>query len=375
MAVVDFSATAFYNVSMKSHAHEGRCIKLYPVLNIYTQRIAQNVRTVTSLCAERGIGVTGVTKVFRGDPVIARIFTENGVAGLGDSRLENLRKLEGLGAERWLIRMPQPSRAKETVASCEVSLNSEEATVAALEKACAELGLRHKIVLMYDLGDLREGYIDRESLKRAADSVRKCAHLDLAGVGTNMTCFNFVHPDTQKLTDLADAAREIGAETYVSGGNSATLDLMLRGGIPKGVNLLRLGESLLFGRERAHYRYLEGTRNDAFILEAEVIELKEKPSMPWGEFGVDSYGRAPVHTDRGIRRRAICALGRQDADFETLWPVDGGVEILGASSDHLMLDITDAEEDYSVGGTVKLRLGYFALMRAYTSEYVEKRYL
>ena len=228
---------------------------------------------------------------------------------------------------------------------------------------------------MYDLGDLREGWVDRDGLAHAAELVRSLPGLELKGVGTNLTCFNFVHPDTEKLTLLADAARSLGADTYVSGGNSATLDLMLRGGIPAGVNMLRLGESLLFGRERAHYAYLPGTRNDAFILRAEIVELKEKPSMPWGEFGVDSYGRAPEHHDRGIRRRAICALGRQDADFETLWTVDPGVEILGASSDHLMLDVTDAERDYRMGDAVELRCGYYALLRAYNFEYVAKRFV
>ena len=355
---------------------------MFPRLIIHTRYIAQNVRTVTGLCARYGINVTGVTKVFRGDPRIARIFVENGVTGLGDSRIENLARLEALspdgkghGLERWLIRMPGPGRVDEVVRHSEVSLNSEEETIAALEAACVRAGKRHKIVLMYDLGDLREGYIDRISLMNAANFVRTCKHLDLAGVGVNLTCFNFVHPDTAKLAELAETGRKIGANMYVSGGNSATLHLMLQGGIPPGVNLLRLGESLLFGRERAHYKYLDGTRNDAFQLEAEIIEIKEKPSLPWGEFGVDSYGRAPVLKDRGIRRRAICAVGRQDVDFETLWPMDPGVEILGASSDHMMLDVTDSQQQYRVGDIVRLRLGYFALMRAYTSDYVEKYFV
>lgn len=349
---------------------------LYPRLNIYLDYIAQNVRVVTGLCAHYGIGVTGVTKVFRGAPEIARIYVENGVKGLGDSRTENLARLAGLGAERWLIRMPSPGSAEEVVSCCEVSLNSEETTILALDRACAKLGLHHKVVLMYDLGDLREGYVGRDDLRRAADFVRNCPHLELAGTGTNLTCFNFVQPDTEKLTELAAAARDIGATTYVSGGNSGTLDLMLRGGIPDGVNLLRLGESLLFGRERARYRYLDGTRNDAFQLEAEVIELKDKPSVPWGTIGVDSYGRRPPQRkDRGIRRCAICAIGRQDTDVEIMWPMDPGIEILGASSDHLMLDVTDAQTDCEVGGTVTFRLGYFGLMRAFTSDYVKRRFI
>ena len=359
---------------------------MLPELTIDLKIIEDNTRELVRLCAERGIGITGVTKVFRGDPEIARAFLAGGVKSLGDSRTENLERMAaaGIDAEKWLIRMPQISRAEECVRAADVSLNSEEETLRALSGAWLRLKAEdpafadrgpHGVVLMYDLGDLREGWVDRDSLARAAELVRSLPGLELKGVGTNLTCFNFVHPDTEKLTLIADAARSLGADTYVSGGNSATLDLMLRGGIPAGVNMLRLGESLLFGRERAHYAYLPGTRNDAFILRAEIVELKEKPSMPWGEFGVDSYGRAPEHHDRGIRRRAICALGRQDADFETLWTVDPGVEILGASSDHLMLDVTDAERDYRMGDAVELRCGYYALLRAYNSEYVAKRFV
>lgn len=350
---------------------------MYPQLKIYTSRIENNARRVKELCSEHGIGVTGVTKVFRGDLNITRAYLNAGITCVGDSRVENLREIANsdLEAERWLIRMPSPSSAEETVKYADVSLNSEEETIRALSAACEKLGKQHGILLMYDLGDLREGYIDEDELYHAADLVRSLPNLYLKGLGTNLTCLNFVHPDTEKLQKLADLAKEIGAEACVSGGNSATLDLMLRGGIPEGVNNLRLGESLLFGRERCNYQYLEGTRNDAFILQTEIVEIKDKPSMPWGEIGVDSYGNRPVHHDRGIRRRAICALGRQDTDFETLWPVDPGVEFLGASSDHMIIDVTDSEKDYHVGDIVELRLGYFALMRAYNSVYVRKVYV
>lgn len=343
-------------------------------LSIDCEKIAGNVRRMVELCSQHGIEVTGITKVFRGDPVLAKIYLDNGIRRIGDSRISNLRRMEKLECEKWLIRMPFPSEAKEVVQWADVSLNSELDTLYALEAACEQLKLRHKVVLMYDLGDLREGYLDRDEIRAAADYIRSSKYLELYGTGTNLTCFSFVQPDTDKLQLLVDVAEEIGADRWISGGNSATLDLMLRGGIPREVNLLRLGEGLLFGRERAHYRYLEGTSNDAFILRAEVVECKKKPSMPWGTFGVNSYGEAPHFTDRGNRIRAICEVGRQDCDTETMWPVDPGVEILGASSDHLMLDVTDSQRTYKVGDTVEFRLGYFSLMRAYTSADVKKEY-
>ena len=327
------------------------------------------------LCARYDIEITGVTKVFGADPLIAATYLKNGLKRIGDSRIINLKKIEKLECEKWLIRMPCISEAEDTVRYADVSLNSELDTIKALEAACESLGLTHKIVLMYDLGDIREGYIKMDDIRRAAEYVKKSPVLELCGVGTNLTCFSFIQPDTEKLNTLLDVANDIGAKEYISGGNSATLDLMMRGGIPKGVNLLRLGESLLFGRERAKYTYIPGTCNDAFILDAEIIELKNKPSKPWGTVGKDSYGRTPVFKDYGIRKKAICALGKQDADIETMWPVDPDIFILGASSDHLMTDVTESKKNYKVGDLISLRLGYFSLMQAYTSPYVVKEHI
>ena len=327
------------------------------------------------LCARYDIEITGVTKVFGADPLIAATYLKNGLKRIGDSRIINLKKIDKLECEKWLIRMPCISEAEDTVRYADVSLNSELDTIKALEAACESLDLTHKIVLMYDLGDIREGYIKMDDIRRAAEYVKKSPVLELCGVGTNLTCFSFIQPDTEKLNTLLDVADDIGAKEYISGGNSATLDLMMRGGIPKGVNLLRLGESLLFGRERAKYTYIPGTCNDAFILDAEIIELKNKPSKPWGTVGKDSYGRTPVFKDYGIRKKAICALGKQDADIETMWPVDPDIFILGASSDHLMVDVTESKKNYKVGDLISLRLGYFSLMQAYTSPYVVKEHI
>ena len=348
---------------------------MYPRVTVDLQKIAHNVRGMISLCGSYGIDIVGVTKVFAGEKQIARVMYENGLKMLGDSRVSNIKKYQDLPVEKWLIRMPMISEADEVVRYCDVSLNSELETLKALNKAALAQGKVHKTVIMTDLGDLREGCFDEEDLAACAAEAAKAPGLELYGIGTNLTCFSFVQPDTEKLTRLADLAKKYNVSTYVSGGNSATIQLMLRGGIPNGVNSLRLGESVLFGRERAGYTYLEGMFNDAFIAEAEVIECKEKPSMPIGTIGRNSYGELPSFTDRGNRLRVICAMGRQDVDQETMWPVLEGEEILGASSDHFIVDVTDSPRRYKAGDVMSFRLGYFATMRAFTSSYVEKRYL
>lgn len=354
---------------------------MYPLLTVNLSHLRENVRVLRSLCREHGIMITSVTKVFRGDPKIARVLVEEGITMLGDARVDNLERMQDIDVEKWLIRPPMLSEVERLVRFGDASLNSELAVIEAIDEEAGRQGKVHKIILMADLGDIREGYVDSDELVDAAKRVAAMKNVELYGIGVNLTCFSFIQYDTEKLTQLRDLGRRVEEGTgvklqIISGGNSATVDLMLRGGIPEGVNNLRLGESVLFGKERAKYQFLPGTHSDVFTLEAEIVELKEKPSLPWGDVGVDSYGNKPVFTDRGPKRmKAICALGKQDFDAETTMPCDPGILILGASSDHLMLDVTDSEINYKVGDTVKLKLGYFSTMRAFTSEYVQKEYI
>lgn len=353
---------------------------MYPRIIINLSHITENVKTVVRLCAEHGIRLVGVTKVFRGDAKIAQSYLDGGLEMLGDSRIGNLSKLAGLSAEKWLIRPPMLSETADLVRYADASLNSELVTIQAIDREAGRCGKTHKIILMVDLGDIREGYTDYDELLEVAKQVERMKNTELYGIGTNLTCFSFVQSDELKMQTLADLRRRV-EETIgrplgiVSGGNSAAIDLMLRGGIVSEIDSLRLGESLLFGKERAKYTYLPGTYKDTFTLECEIVELKEKPSLPWGEIGVDSYGNRPKFTDRGIRQKAVCALGKQDFDPETSVPLDAGIKILGASSDHLMLDVTESEKEYRVGDIIGLQLGYFSTMRAFTSAYVEKIYI
>ena len=77
--------------------------------------------------------------------------------------------------------------------------------------------------------------------------------------------------------------------------------------------------------------------------------------------------------DRGPMRRGLLACGVQDMDRDCLFPVDERVEILGGSCDHTIVDLSRAPE-YKVGDVLEFRLRYSAMMRAYTSAYVEKEY-
>lgn len=354
---------------------------MYPQLLIDAKKVEANTRAVVDLCAGHGLKVVGVSKDVCCDPAIARAMVAGGVCAIGDSRIDNLMRIQDLDIEKWLIRTPSPSDAERIVRYSDLSLNSELSTVRALAAAASAAGRAHKVVLMYDLGDLREGYIDEQELLDAALQCEEICGVELAGIGANLNCLSFVQPDAAKMTQLVNVAQTIkercgkGDDFIITGGNSASLHLMMTQGLHSQVTDLRLGESLLFGKERAQYTFLPGTSNDAFVIETEVVECKRKPSMPQGTIGPDSYGRIHEFEDVGPQVRAIVTGGSQDFDVEIMEPQDSRIKVIASSCDHTVLDVTACADDYPVGSTVKLVCGYHATLHAYTSEFVQKTYV
>ena len=84
-----------------------------------------------------------------------------------------------------------PDDAEEIVHASDISLESEIKTILALEKAAAKLGKMHRVILMIDLGDLREGifFRDYDEIFEAASTIKCSPHLELYGIGTNLTCY------------------------------------------------------------------------------------------------------------------------------------------------------------------------------------------
>jgi predicted amino acid racemase len=230
---------------------------------------------------------------------------------------------------------------------------------------------------MVDLGDLREG-LWPDDVVSFVGQVLELTGIRIAGVGTNLSCFGGVVPNTDNMNQLAALAEGIehtfGVQLdLVSGVNSSGLELIAAGSMPPRVNHARIGEAILLGRETVHRRPWPGTRQDAFVLRAEVLERKVKPSVPIGKITEDAFGRRPVVEDRGERVRALLNVGREDVDVAGLTPLDPGVVVLGASSGYLIVDVTDAGTRIEVGDELAFHPNYGALLAAMTSPYVKKR--
>jgi len=355
---------------------------MYPRLVINLTKLRHNAGALVRLCAQHGITDLGfVTKVFTADEAMVRVLAQSGCRYLADSRVENLRSCAGAGKERILLRLTMPSQAEDVVDAAEISFQSEERTLSALNEAAKKAGKNHRVVLMIDLGDLREGIIfrDREKIFSAVDLIEAAPNLTLYGAAFNLTCYGSVLPTVTNLTAFMEIVEAIEARigrrlSLISGGNSSSLTLMDRGEMPPRVNNLRLGEALVLGRETAYGQDLPGLYQDVVTLEAEIVEVQTKPSHPIGEIGVNAFGESIVYEDIGDRRRAIAAVGRQDMDCDTLTPLRPGVSVIGASSDHLILDVTDCAEPAEVGQILSFRMTYGGLLRGFTSRYVDRSY-
>ncbi len=349
-----------------------------PLITIDLKKIEDNTRILTDFCGEHGIEITGVTKVTCGMPSVARAMIAGGVRGIGESRIENIHRLHasGINCPITLLRIPTLSGVDEIVNSVDLSLNSEISVIKELSRAAEKRGKIHGVILMLDLGDLREGIWPTELLEAAAETA-ELPGVKLAGLGTNLTCYGGVLPSRKNMQTLVDYAHRIEdllsiKLDIISGGNSSALDLVRQGKMPKEINQLRIGEAILLGRETAYGKRWPGTDFDAFTLEAEIIEIKIKPSKPIGKTGMDAFGKQPVFEDKGEMVRGILNIGREDVDIDGLTPINNSLSIIGSSSDHLLLDITDTDKKPRLGDKIGFTLNYGALLAGMTSAYVLK---
>ncbi len=331
-----------------------------PRLEIYPSRIRQNTEAIVRQCHAAGVRLACVTKVTSAHPAVADAMIKGGADLLADSRIENLWKLRqaGFTGPFMLLRLPAISRAAEVVEVADISLNSCIDTMRALSTAALACGKKHLVIIMIDVGDLREGIWPDRAVALVKDAAA-LKGIEVIGMGCNLACYGGVIPSETNMQLLVDTVnlcrRETGlALEVICGGNSSGLPIMLEGRLNAQVNLYRVGEAIILGRNVIDRSPWKDTRQDTVVAVAEVIEAGIKPSMPIGDRGQDAFGGSQDFVDRGMRKRVICNIGRQDVVVDGITPVDEKIIVLGGSSDHLLLDVTDSAVEYRVGDEIRL---------------------
>lgn len=355
--------------------------KKYPVLEVNLEAIESNALTMANFCSKHGIDIAGVIKFSDGDLKIAEAYHKGGCKQIASSRVVQLERIKQAipNVTTMLIRIPMISELTDVVKWCDISLNSEEKTLRMLELEASKQGTTHKVVLMLDVGDRREGVFGIEELCRLAMIVEnELEHIELAGVGSSFACVSGVLPDWDNLRELAECARKveklIGRKLeIVSGGSSISLTLLANNKpVPPEINHLRIGGSIANPMAIRQNRgvVIPGMREDTFKLITEIIEIGMKPSVTQGS-GKNWAGQIVEFEDLGVRKRAIIALGSQDVgDATSMIPMESGIKVLANSSDHTVLDITESERDWKVGDKIEFALYYMHLLYCFATRNV-----
>lgn len=356
----------------------------YPELQIHKGNIQANAKIIVDACRTYGIQISGVIKGADGHSAVTEAMLDAGCKHIASSRIEQLAKVKENHPDypTMLLRIPQCCEIDDMLKVVDISLNSEWTTLQAINSVCEAQNLSHGVVLMMDVGDLREGWFDGKELVDVALRIEnELSHIRLMGVGTNIGCYGSIKPSVTNMDLLAHWATEIERLIgrpleIVSGGASTSLTLVLTGQMPSKINNLRVGEAILNNRDFPDLWnfVIPGLSQKTFSLKAQIIEIKDKPSYPVGELFLDAFGNLPEYTDSGIRKRAIVAMGKQDfGDHSKLICLEPGVTVLGSSSDHCLLDVTDAVKPYAIGDVLTFSMYYPAMLFLSTSPYVSKR--
>ncbi|MEA5470756.1 alanine/ornithine racemase family PLP-dependent enzyme [Spirulina sp. 06S082] len=348
-----------------------------PRIEIVLSQIRDNTRLLCELYGKQGISLMGVSKAVLGEPSVIEAMLQGGVKFIADSRIENIQKMRNAGISTQFVLLRTPlSQAESVVRNADISFNTEIETLRKLSYFAKVQNKQHQIVIMVEMGDLREGVM----LCDLFQFIRKTltlSHLKIVGIGCNLACYGGVKPDGKNMHALSELVDRIEKEfqlslEIVSGGNSANYEWYKSTLNVGNINNLRLGESIFLGCETVNRKAIPGLHTRAFQLVAEVIESKKKPSLPFGEICQDAFGNIPNFQDRGVRQRAIVALGRQDVLVSGL-QAENKLEILGASSDHIILD--SRNYNLKIGDEVNFNLDYGSLLAAMTSPFIQKQFV
>jgi len=351
-------------------------------LNLYRDKLENNFNYLKDSFNASKVEWGVVSKLLCGNKLYIKELINLGVREIHDSRISNLATVKEIepSVQTVYIKPPSKRNLSDMVKYADVSLNSELNTIRWISDEAVKQDKMHKIIIMVETGDLREGVMG-DHLIEFYSNVFELPNIDIIGLGTNLNCLNGVMPSTDKLIQLCLYKQIIELKfnkqiPWVSAGTSVTIPLMLRSQLPKGVNHFRVGETLYFGVDLFEEKVIEGMQGDVFELFAEIIEMQEKPLLPSGVLAANPQGEI-MEIDESLygksSYRAILDIGLLDVDPKYLIPVKCEFEILGASSDMLILDLGENIEKKQVGDLIRFHLKYMGALAILNSSYIEKR--
>jgi predicted amino acid racemase len=351
-------------------------------IEIDTQRLEHNFRFLDKRFKSENIEWAVVTKLLCGHMPTIEFMAKLGANEMCDSRLSNIRKIKKKFPNIQTVYIKPPARQSisNIVRYADVSFNTQYQTLVWLSEEAVKQNKIHKVIIMIELGDLREGVMGEELLDFYG-RVFNLPNINVTGIGTNLNCLNGVMPSEDKLIQLSLYKQLIEAKfnckiPWVTGGTSVVLPLLFSHQLPKGINHFRVGEMLYFGNDLIHNVPVKGMYSDVFKLFGEIIEISEKPLVPFGVIDSNPSGHTPfidINNYGKTSVRAILDMGLLDTMLDQISPLDKNITIAGGSSDMIVLDLGENKENYKVGDVISFSLQYMAALGLMSSDYIEKR--
>jgi ornithine racemase len=351
-------------------------------ITISRSKLRHNFDFLKRFFQENSIEWGIVSKLLCGNEMYLRELIDMGVTELMDSRISNLKKIKKINPDVTTVYIkPPPRKSLATIVHyADVSFNSDLETLKLISKEAGKQKKKHRVIIMIEMGDLREGVLG-ENLVNFYASVFRLPNIEVVGLGTNFNCMYGVMPSHDKLVQLSLYKQIIELKfnrkiKWITGGSSVTIPLIQKKQLPAGINHFRIGETLYFGNNLITGKTIKGMKDDVITFYAEIIELLEKPIVPEGELGENPSGEVfEVNPDDYGKTswRALLDIGLLDISPEYLIPLDKSIKIAGASSDIVVLDLEKNPKNYNVGDFIRFRLKYMGALGLFNSDYIVKR--
>jgi len=350
-------------------------------IKLDSEKLKFNFNHLNKLFKKQDIQWAIVSKVLCGNKKFLHELLKLDIEQVCDSRVTNLKIIKSIkpSVETIYIKPPAKRSIPNIVRYADISMNTEIETIQLLSEEAQKQHKTHKIIIMIELGELREGVMADDFIE-FYEKVFKLKNIEVVGIGTNLSCLYGVLPNHDKLIQLSLYEQLIEAKfnrqiPYVSGGSSVTIPLIYQNLLPKGINHFRVGETLFLGTDVYNDSPFQEMESNVFRLYSEIIELIEKPLVPQGDMGTNLEGNTFEFDEDNLGKksyRAIIDIGLLDVESTHIKPTDKNIEIVGASSDMLVIDLGENEKDYKTGGLIEFTLDYMGVLRIINSKYVEK---
>lgn len=359
-------------------------------LVVNAKKIVSNIKALNDYLEKHGKEWTLISKILSGHkPTLEAIFSSEEIKrvhSIGDSRLSSLKNVKEIDPSlvTMYIKPPAAKLADSIVKYADISLNTSIETIKFLDEAARNQKKIHRIVIMIEMGELREGVV-RENIIDFYKQAFEMDNIRIDGIGTNLGCMYGVEPTYDKLIQLSLYKQLLEARfdrelKLISGGSSITLPLINQKKIPELVNHFRIGEAAFLGTTPLTNDRYNDLHMDTFSYEANILELEEKAYIPDGDISDASIGHSidlDKYEEHDKTYKAIVDFGLLDVDSDELKPADGSVAFIGTTSDLTVFDVGENMDNksvtkYKVGEKIRFKPSYMGAARLMNSKFVDK---